>query len=108
MARLVKKIFKTIRALPWSTYRLFGGSPAVYWNWLVVFFILGFISSVAFGAYVFVSTNKLISAAIDLPDERRTLTVDRKGLNAAVETMDRNALDYNRILVSPVLSDPSL
>ena len=74
----------------------------------MIFFILGFISSVAFGAYVFVSTNKLISATINLPDERRTLTVDRKGLTAAVETIDRNALDYNRILVSPVLSDPSL
>ncbi|MEK7090704.1 MAG: hypothetical protein AAB930_03915 [Patescibacteria group bacterium] len=108
MARLVKKIFKIIKALPRLTYYLLGGSPAGYWNWLVVFFILGFISSVAFGAYVFVSTSKITSATIDLPDERRTLTVDRKGLAAAVEIIDRNALDYSRILTSPVLSDPSL
>src|SRR3989344_1001753 len=108
MKKISQKFIKAIKNFPRNSFYLLGGPPSRYWGWMLTLFVVCLAGVVVFGIYFFVSTNKLISADIILPEEERSLTIDRSGLEAAVKAIEKREKEYAEVLISPLKSDPSL
>lgn len=108
MKKIYQKSFKFIKNIPRNLFYVLGGSPSVYWGWLLLFSGALFIGIIAFGIYFFVSTNNKIFAEVILPEERRPLAVDRDELSRALEILDQREKDYASAITAPLIADPSL
>ena len=108
MKKVTNKLLKAVKNFPKSIFYLFGGPPERYWGWLLVFSGAALVGVIAFGVYLFVSTNNVIFAEIILPEERRPLAIDRDGLYEAVKIIDKREKEYADVLISPPLANPDL
>ena len=108
MNKKIKKLIKTFRSLPGSVFYLFGGTPAGYWEGLLLFFAALFTASVVLGIYMFVTVNNLVLAEAVISEERRTFTIDRAGLDRAVQVIDAREQEFIDALFSPPKPDPSI
>ena len=108
MKKIINKLIRAIKKFPKSAFYLFGGPPARYWGWLLVFLGVTLVGIITFDVYFFISTNNIISAEVILSEERRPLVVDRSDLAEAVKVIEKREKEYADVLVGPSLADPAL